>query len=124
MIRSFRHYAFAVPDVALGRDFFEDFGLTAHDRGNHVALRCAGRALDQVVLLQDGPRKRFHHLSFGTGVDELDRLKHKLEAHGTKLLDAPYEGAPSGLWFRDPAGNLTNVTADATPEPRAGKPYP
>ena len=114
-IRNLQHYALAVPNVAAGKQFYTDFGLEAHDEGNRTVLRCAGRAQDQVILLE-GDRKRLHHLSFGTDAEQLEPLKTRLAAAGTRLLDAPKGVEGSGIWFHDPDGVLVNVrAADAAP---------
>lgn len=119
MIRSFNHYAFSVPDPEIGRQFFEDFGLEAVDHSDRLSFRCAGRGLDQVVLLPGSSKKQLHHLSFGTGTDELPELRARLEASGVDLLDPPYDGAASGIWFLDPECNLVNVSPGGPPLPRA-----
>lgn len=111
MIRSFRHFALTVPDLKVGVGFYSDFGLEPVERKDHVAMRCKGRPLDQVVLFE-GKKKRLHHLSFATRASELPALQAKLEAEKVRLLDAPYAGAPGGLWFNDLDGNLVNIVAE------------
>lgn len=110
MIRSFRHVALSVPDVARGRDFYQDFGLEAHDRGGSVAMRCAGRDQDQIVLLE-GSQPALHHRSYA--VDELAGTQRRLEAAGVRLEDPPWPGAADGLWLRDPTGYLVHLGAAA-----------
>ncbi len=86
MITSLQHVALGVPDLKAGVDFYEAFGLEKQERGDHVAMRCFGRAQDQIVLIENGSKRKLHHVS----------------------LD--------GLWFRDPEGTLVNVqVADAAP---------
>jgi len=115
MIRNLQHFALAVPDVEAGRRFYETFGLESEARGNRLALSCAGRAQDQ-VLLSEGPKRRLHHIGFGTTAAGLASAKTRLEAAGVRLLDPPGEGVPEGLWFHDPDGNLVNLQiADSAP---------
>ena len=107
-VRSLQHIALAVPDPSLGRKFYEDFGLEARESGASIAMRCAGRNQDQVVLVE-GKKRHQHHISFGTGTAELKAVKKRLEQEGVKLLDAPKETPLDGLWFHDPDGLLVNV---------------
>lgn len=115
MIRNLQHFALSVPDVDAGKRFYETFGLDAEARGNRLALRCAGRDQDQ-ILLSEGPGRRIHHLSFGTTAEGLASAKRNLEQGGVRLLDSPGDGAPDGTWFRDPDGMLVNLQiAEAAP---------
>jgi catechol 2,3-dioxygenase-like lactoylglutathione lyase family enzyme len=122
MIRNLQHFALSVPDLEAGRRFYETFGLEAAARGNRLALRCAGRNQDQ-ILLTEGAKRRTHYLSFGTTASGLGRAKTKLEASGTRLLDPPGEDAPSGIWFHDPDATLVNlqIAEAAPPSPVPGE---
>ena len=51
MIRSLQHYALAVPDPEVGRQFFTDFGMEARDDDERVVMRCTGHDQDQLILL-------------------------------------------------------------------------
>jgi catechol 2,3-dioxygenase-like lactoylglutathione lyase family enzyme len=117
-VRSLQHVALAVPDPAVGRKFYTDFGLEGREDGNRVAMRCHGRDQDQVVLVE-GPKKRLHHLCFGASAKGLAEAKARLEKNGTRLLDPPNEAPGDGLWFRDPDGTLVNIRV-AEPAPWLG----
>jgi len=120
-IRSLQHIALAVPDPAVGRKFYTDFGMEARELGSRVVMRCAGRDQDQVVLVE-GKKKQQHHVCFGTRAADLEALKQRLEKEGVKLLDAPRETPGEGLWFRDPDGLLVNVrVAEAAPWRKAAE---
>lgn len=108
MLRSLQHVGIAVPDIEVGRAFYMAFGLEAQPRADGLAFRCFGRAQDQVRLLE-GPRKRLHHVSFGTAASELPVLKRRVERQGVGLLPAPAEDDAEEIWFRDPDGDLVNV---------------
>ena len=73
-VYSLQHLCLAVPDPALGARFYEDFGLEAEDRGDRMALRCAGRDQDQIVLVE-GARRQLHHICLGTDEAGLEALK-------------------------------------------------
>ena len=119
-VHSLQHFCLAVPDPVIGGNFYEDFGLDAEDRGDSLALRCAGRDQDQIVLVE-GSQRQLHHLSFGTDENGLDAAKTALEANATELLDPPQQAPGDGLWFRDPDGVLVNLCI-AAPAPWAEAP--
>ncbi len=114
-VRSLQHIALAVPDPAVGKKFYTDFGLEGRDDGRRVVMRCHGRDQDQVVLVEGG-KKRMHHICFGAGAEALAALKTRLENNVTRLLDAPKEAPGDGIWFRDPDELLVNVRV-AEPAP-------
>jgi len=116
-VRSLQHIALTVPDAAVGKKFYGDFGLEARDDGNRVVMRCHGRDQDQVVLVE-GNKKRMHHVCFGARAEAIAGLKTRLEKNGTRLVDAPKETPGDGLWFRDADGLLVNVRV-AEPAPWA-----
>jgi catechol-2,3-dioxygenase len=116
MITSLQHIALGIPSMKTGTDFYEDFGLETVDRPDHVAMRCFGRDQDQIVLIETGQDRKFHHASFGTTAPGLIAIQKKLEDRGIALLDPPFAGAADGIWFRDPEGILVNVqVAEAAP---------
>jgi len=118
MLRSLQHVALTVPDLAAGRAFFETMGLEGRALGDDLMFRCAGRAQDQVRLVE-GSRKRLNHVSFGTTAADLPRIAGSLERAGTRLVDAPVREAADGLWFRDVDGDMINVrVADDAPQTR------
>lgn len=119
MITSLQYVALGIPDLKVGVDFYDAFGLETVERSDHVAMRCFGRAQDQIVLVETGRDRKLHHFSLGTDADGLLQIQHRLEARAIALLDPPYAGAPAGLWFRDPEGTLVNVQ-QADPEPWLG----
>lgn len=114
-IRNLQHYALTVPDVDAGVRFYNDFGLLTHATGDRAILRCEGRAQDQVILME-GPRKRLHHVAFGTRPDELRQLEQRLQSEGVMLFDPPRNADGAGIWFHDPDGVTINVrAAEAAP---------
>ena len=116
MITSLQYVALGIPELKTGVDFYEAFGLETVERPDHVAMRCFGRDQDQIVLLETGQKRKLHHFSLGTSEAGLKEIARRLESQGIARLDAPYAGAPDGLWFRDPEGSLVNVqVAEAAP---------
>lgn len=109
MITSLQYVALGIPEMRVGVDFYETFGLETVDRPDHVAMRCFGRKQDQIVLIETGQDRKLHHFSLGTHSNGLLQLQDRLKERDLDMLDAPYAGAPEGVWFRDPEGNLVNV---------------
>lgn len=110
MLRSLQHVALTVPNLEAGRKFYSSMGMSTYALGNDLVVRCQGRAQDQ-VRLSEGPRRRLHHVSFGTSAYELPAVQQGLECAGVKLVDAPVRDAGEGIWFRDVDGDLINVQA-------------
>ena len=119
-VTNLQHFALAVPDPAVGREFYQAAGLDAIERGNQIAMRCAGRDQDQILLVE-GPRRRLHHISFGTTEEGITAVARAAEAAGVARRDAPNETALDGLWLEDPDGILVNVRV-AEPAPSRGGP--
>lgn len=116
-VTSLMHVALAVPDPAAGREFYEAFGLEAHDRSDKVAMRCFGRDQDQIVLLE-APEKKVHHYAFTATEDGVAEVQERLTLRGISSFDeAPQGGDNGGIWFQDFEGMWVNVQAidPATP---------
>jgi catechol 2,3-dioxygenase-like lactoylglutathione lyase family enzyme len=114
-VTNLQHVGLEVPDIDRALSFYTDAGLERLERGNYGVARCAGRDQDQVVLVE-GPRRKLHHVSFGTTETGLDDIAKRLQRAGHKLLDAPNETPESGIWVHDSDGVLVNVKiAEAAP---------
>ena len=121
-VRSFLHYALEVPDQAVGQKYYQDFGLVDATGGNSaVRLRPARQDRDSVVLYA-GPRKRLHHLCYGATGEDFAGLRASLRAAGVGEVDPPRGAPESGIWIRDPDGNLVNVREEAAPASPADPP--
>ena len=116
MIQSLLHVGMTVPDLAVGREFYELFGLQAAVSGNDLVFRCEGRAQDQLRLMQ-GPKKKLSYLALGTTSAGMQTLLHKLEQAGVAVVHtSPFGVALDGIWFQDPHGDWLNVQV-AEPQP-------
>ena len=114
-VTNLQHVGLEVPDIDRALSFYTDAGLERLERGNYGVARCAGRDQDQVVFVE-GPRRRLHHVSFGTTEAGSAAIIARLEGDGHTVLDAPNETPEPGIWVRDPDGVLVNVkVADAAP---------
>lgn len=111
MIRSLLHIGMTVPDLEVGRSFYELFGLEAYASGEHLVFRCPGRAQDQVRLMQ-GPKKRLSYIALGTNEAGMDALLARLARQRVTLQDAPFDVPFGGVWFQDPHGDWINVQVE------------
>jgi catechol 2,3-dioxygenase-like lactoylglutathione lyase family enzyme len=116
-VHSLDHYALSVPDASAGIEFYRDFGLTPLPSGRSVRLDAQNGV---AALLYEGARKRLHHLTFGIDAAAMPGLAQRLQSQGVALVDAPreLEGEDgSGVWFRDPDGNLVQVAVTSRRSP-------
>lgn len=114
MIRSLLHVGMTVPDLEVGRAFYDLFGLETRAAGNDLVFRCEGRAQDQLRLME-GARKKLSYVSLGTNTQGLQTILANLEREGVRLAPSPF-GAMDGIWFQDPHGDWVNVQV-AEPAP-------
>jgi catechol 2,3-dioxygenase-like lactoylglutathione lyase family enzyme len=107
MIRSLLHVGMTVPDLEVGRAFYELFGLQTRVTGDDLVFRCEGLAQDQLRLIE-GARKKLSYVSLGTNAEGLNAILENLERERVRLAPGPF-GAVDGLWFQDPHGDWVNV---------------
>ena len=115
-VHSLDHFALAVPDLAAAQHFYTNFGLDVQEGNNALALRTFGHDQRWGVVVE-APRKRLHHISFGSYADDLRRLKSCVEGNGIKLLSPPTGFESNGFWFQDPAGVLIEVKVASKTSP-------
>lgn len=109
MIHSLRHFALGVPKLSEGADFYSAFGLNVREYGDQLGFRCDNRDHDEVMLVETGLNRKFHHISFGATAEGIVQVAANLQARGINQLDPPFADARDGLWFRDSDNNLVNV---------------
>lgn len=115
MIRSLLHVGMTVPDLEIGRAFYETFGLEMRASGNDYVFRCPGRDQDQIRLMQ-GPKKKLSYIALGTNEAGMETLLRKLREMNVPLQPAPFDLPFGGVWFQDPHGDWLNVQV-AEPAP-------
>ncbi len=128
MVLALQRLALGVPDLKVGADFYTAFGMNMREGKDQLAFRCDGRPHDEILLLETGKDRKFHHISFATDAAGMSRIQAGLKARNIDLLPQPYPGADEGLWFRDPDGNLVNIqlgqraVVAAEPQPAINRP--
>lgn len=122
MIRNLQHVGLTVPDLEIGRSFYESVGLQARMAGKHLALRCKGRSQDQVRLMP-GKVKRLSYVSFGTDAKGLELVRESLNYHDVQVHPAPFDIGIEGLWFKDPSNDWVHVCINES-MPDAPQPVP
>ena len=116
MIRSLLHVGLFVPDLEVGKSFYQLFGLQARVSGDDVILRCEGQDLDQIRLMK-GPQKKLAYTALGTNDVGMTVLKENLQREGVALATSPF-GLDEGIWFQDPHGDWLNVQVAEPPVSR------
>lgn len=114
-------FGLTVPSLTQAADYYGAFGLQTHDGPSSLAMRCAGRDLDQITLIE-GPRKQIAYMAFSCAADGEGDLKARLATAGIDECE-PLAGVPAdGFWFRDPDGVLVNIRPGTPAAPRLTTP--
>ncbi len=115
MIRSLLHIGMTVPNLEVGRAFYDMFGLQTRANGNDLLFNCEHRAQEQLRLIE-GPKKKLSYVSLGTDAPGLKGILANLQKAGVPVLDSPFSKDIDGVWFQDPDGDWVNVQiAEAAP---------
>ncbi len=107
-VHSLDHFHFVVPDLAVARTFYDEFGLDVGERGSALSLATKGNP-HVWGTIGEGPRKRHQYMSFGAFQDDLGRFAERLQAHGVRRVDPPAGVESNGLWFHDHDANLVEI---------------
>ncbi len=107
-VHSLDHFHFVVPDLAVARTFYDEFGLDVGERGSALSLATKGNP-HVWGTIGEGPRKRHQYMSFGAFEDDLGRFAERLQAHGVRRVDPPAGVESNGLWFHDHDANLVEI---------------
>jgi catechol 2,3-dioxygenase-like lactoylglutathione lyase family enzyme len=111
-VKGLIHYALEVPDPEKGAAFYRDFGLKAADGAGQALRLTAGRGAGG-PLLYAGPKKRLHHIALAAPGDDFAAVRAALKQASVPEIEPPKEAPQTGIWLRDPDGNLINVRAEA-----------
>jgi hypothetical protein len=87
-IHSVDHFHVAVPELAVAKNFYSEFGLDVGERGNRLTLA----TFEQQHVwgtIGEGPRKKLGYVSFGAFEDDIDHFSRRLQEMGIKRLDPP-----------------------------------
>jgi catechol 2,3-dioxygenase-like lactoylglutathione lyase family enzyme len=122
-VQGLLHYALEVPDPAIGRGFYQDFGL--EDCSDRITRLRPFGLKREVVQLYPGPRKRLHHFAFSAPGEHLQAVRDSLARNKVAEIDAPRGAPDGGVWLRDPGGYAINVRPEAmeVPPPDAAIPW-
>ena len=99
-VHSVDRFHFTVPDLAVAKSFYGEFGLEIDEDGGLLAMKTHDNP-HVWVTLGEGPRKKLGHISFGAFDDDFDRFAERLQALGVKRLDPPpTQGTPGNARVR------------------------
>ncbi len=115
-VHSVYRFTFSVPDLAVAKNFYGEFGLEVDEDGDLLAMKTRGNP-HVWVTIGEGPRKKLGHISFGAFDDDFDRFAERLQALGVTRLDPPSGVETNGLWFHDHDGNLVEIKVAAKSSP-------
>jgi catechol 2,3-dioxygenase len=115
-IHSLDRFHFAVPHLAVARNFYSEFGLDIKERGNVLTVNTFAHP-HLWGTIGEGPRKKYGYMSFGAFEDDIERFSVHLQDVGIKRLDPPPGVDSNGLWFHDHDGNLIEIKVAAKSSP-------
>lgn len=107
-VHSLDHFHFVVPDLAVAKTFYDEFGLGVGERGSGVTLSTRGNS-HVWGTIGEGPRKKHQSISFGVFEDDLDRFAERFQTLGVKRVDPPPGVESNGIWIHDHDGNLVEI---------------
>jgi catechol 2,3-dioxygenase len=115
-VHSLDRFHFAVPDLAVARHFYSEFGLDIKESGNLLAMNTYDHP-HVWGTIAEGPRKKLGYVSFGAFEDDIERFSVRLQEMGIKRFDPPPGIDSNGLWCRDHDGNLIEMKVAAKSSP-------
>lgn len=118
-VHSIDHFALDVPDLAVARSFYEDFGLDVRDEDGGLALYCQNNPHRWATIRQNDGPKRLRYLSFGLYAEDEAAFAAHLANCALTSIAAVEGGENSGFWFAGPDGLPINVRVAAKASPSA-----
>jgi catechol 2,3-dioxygenase len=115
-VHSLDRFHFAVPDLAVARHFYSEFGLDIKESGNLLTMNTYDHP-HVWGTIAEGPRKKVGYVSFGAFEDDIERFSLRLQEMGIKRFDPPPGIDSNGLWCRDHDGNLIEMKVAAKSSP-------
>lgn len=103
-VHSLDHFVLVVPDLAVAKSFYEDFGLVVREEEGGLGLYTDGHS-HCWAKIQQGAKKHLNKLCFACFEDDYPRFKENL----TKL-GVSFEEVDGSLEFSDPAGMSVSIS--------------
>lgn len=118
-----RHIAISVSDVNIAKDFMEKaFDMTFVSRRGDQVVYMSDGTMNVVLINREGrplgweKDELFYGVDhFGMWVDDVKEAQAKVEAAGAKYVMGAEASAPGAFYeikYRDPLGNLFDITAN------------
>lgn len=107
-VHSMDAFNMTVPDLRIAEDFYKAFGLDVREENNTLGLYTFG-SNQRWASVSEGERKKLNYLSFAVFEEDFELLRHKIEAGGVRLMDAPRSFDSNGVWFHDHNGVLIEL---------------
>lgn len=103
-IHSLDRFVFSVPDLAVARAFYTDFGLDVREVGGRLDLYTFGHPHRWGSIFQGGGAKKLEYLSLGVYDADYEALRRHVEAAGAAIVDPHPLADTQGFWLTDPDG--------------------
>jgi catechol 2,3-dioxygenase len=119
-VHSLDHFAFSVPDLAVAKHFYTEFGLDVREKDGTLELYTFGHP-HRWAIIRQGARKKLDYMSFGVFESDLPRFRAYFEQLGIPLIDPPAGVQSNGIWIRNPDGVPLEVQVGekATPDEKS-----
>ena len=103
-VHSLDHFVLNVPDLAVAKSFYEDFGLVVKEENGGLGLYTDGHSHCWARIAQ-ADKKALSKLCFACFEDDYPRFKDHLASQGVS-----FEEVDGALEFTDPAGMALNIS--------------
>ena len=98
-VHSIDHFALNIPDLTVGKHFFDTFGLRVVEKPEGLELYASDNDHRWGRLFK-GPNKCLAYLSFGCYAQDLDALREQAKAQGARFAEPHKNGSKEGFWRR------------------------
>ena len=118
-VHSLNRFVLTVPALDEAERFYTEFGLEVRRSGGRVDLYTFGHPHCWGTIYEAPGRKKLQYLSFGVYEQDLEPLLQELDRKQIARVPAHPLSDNSGVWLRDPDGNLVQIVAAAKVSPDA-----
>ncbi|MSQ50817.1 MAG: metapyrocatechase [Betaproteobacteria bacterium] len=120
-VHSIDHFALEIPDLGVGRNFFNCFGLRVEDKPEGLELY-ASATPHRWGRLFKGAHKRLAYIALNCYETDIEPLREQAKAAGARFAKPYAHGSNEGFWLFDPEENLIQVRIGEKTMPNAKKP--
>ena len=122
---SLDEFVFSVPDLAVAKNFYTQFGLNVVEEAVNGSPYLSIYAVNnphRYFRVTQSDKKRLQWLTFGIYADDLPAFEKHLSAMGVPKVSSPDPLNPGGLWVQASDGFAVHVKVAAKSSPSAPPP--